>query len=239
MRQKTKEYQEWALAIVNNQDSRPFNSIVRHPWMQDGFDIASKINIFQLQGDHTSECGQYADIRDLLLHWEGTPKHGSSQSINRRVILIKDMHPRIIELLGVLLDIPPHFFLAHCDQFSELQVIDAAYAKQDSSIYWKVPVPRQRAIPECVKPGQYLVEAGNCYRQETEVREGSKTVSLHSLVSCWSRSYAPDSWTSKYKMCALLIKFLLIILYSSCFVAGSLRNISSPKGCQLGLTASP
>lgn len=207
MRRKTKDYQEWALAIVNDKEVKPFDSTVRHPWMQNGFDINSKISIFQLQGDHTSECAQYDGARDLLLHWEQTPKDGSSQSINRRVILVEDMHPRVIELLGVLLDIPPHFFLAHCDEFTELQVIDASYAKQDSSTYWKVPVPRRRLIPASVTPGQYLIEAGNSYRREVEVREETRHVGLRSLVSCWSRSYAPESWTSEYKTPRPLIKF--------------------------------
>ncbi|KAI1660014.1 hypothetical protein F4813DRAFT_386886 [Daldinia decipiens] len=197
MREKTKAYKEWALAVVNNTQNPLFREHIRHPWQEFGFDIDSRVCIFEFEGDHRGKDNpQFDDARDMLMHWENTPKDGTSETKNRRIILVQDMHPRIIELLGVKLDIPPHFFLAHCDGFVDLSVIDDAYAKQNSSTYWKVTVPRWRSIPENVPNGDYYVEAGNFSRLELQKNTRLTYASLESLVSYWGKSYEPDSWTA-------------------------------------------
>ncbi|OTB02793.1 hypothetical protein M426DRAFT_191755 [Hypoxylon sp. CI-4A] len=196
MREKTRAYKDWALAIINNPDNPLFGSDIRHPWQEYGFDIDSKVNIFEPQGDHRGEVNiQFDDAKDMLMHWENTPKDGTAENINRRIILVQDMHPRIVELLGVVLDIPPHFFLAHCDSFVDLSIIDETYAKQNSSTYWRVEVPRWRHIPDDVPNGDYFVEAGNFSRLELRKSTPATYSRLHSLVSYWGKSYKPNSWT--------------------------------------------
>ncbi|KAI2606547.1 hypothetical protein GGR54DRAFT_633402 [Hypoxylon sp. NC1633] len=197
MRDKTKAYHEWALAVVNNTEHKLFDTEkIRHPWQED-YEADWKSQIFELEGDRVDDVGiQFDDARDLFMYLENTPKDGTSNT-NRRIILLEEMHPRIIEFLGVKLDIPPHFFLAHCDEYVDLSIIDRSFAKQDSSTYWKVAVPQHRRISEEVPNGEYHVEAGNFHRTEL-LRLNKSLLNLHmrSYVSYWGKSYGSDSWTA-------------------------------------------
>ncbi|KAI1463157.1 uncharacterized protein F4812DRAFT_469456 [Daldinia caldariorum] len=197
MRDKTKYYMEWAMQVINNSDNQIFGTGIRHPWQEYGFDINSNISIFELEGDHRDKSPiQFGDAKDMLMYWENTPKDGTAEKTNRRVILVQDMHPRVVKLLGVLLDIPPRFFLAHCDGFVDLSIIDGAFAKKNRSTYWKVAVPRWRVTPNTIPPGQYYIEAGNFTRQELHKKPQTTYITLKSLVSYWGKSYEPDSWTA-------------------------------------------
>ncbi|KAI1455317.1 hypothetical protein F4805DRAFT_476850 [Annulohypoxylon moriforme] len=197
MRDQTKAYKEWALATVNGgSQSRCFPDYKWHPWLEFGADVDANINVFELQGDHCNGKVhfQFNNPRDILMHFENTSKGGTSGKPNRRMILLQGMHPRIVELLGVKLDIPPHFFLAHCDRFVDLHIIDETYAKKSSSVYWRVPVPRRCDVPDDLIKGDYYVEAGNISRGEHELCPGGSS-SFENFVSYWGKNYESDSWT--------------------------------------------
>ncbi|CEI70284.1 unnamed protein product [Fusarium venenatum] len=131
------------------------------------YQIRFDIKVFEFMGDH---CGlpdrpkAIKDPRDMMLYWESTSKLESPELTNHRLFIIQDLHPRLIEILGVLLDIPPEFFLAHCEEFASLGVSSASGASQGSSAYWKVPVPRRYDVPDSWNkrvPGSYYAKLGN------------------------------------------------------------------------------
>ncbi|XXG99319.1 hypothetical protein Hte_005656 [Hypoxylon texense] len=76
MRAQTKAYMEWAKAVTDtNNETVLFGSGIRHPWQEDGFDIDAKVQIFEVRGDHLGEEQPvFNDAKDLLMHWENTPK---------------------------------------------------------------------------------------------------------------------------------------------------------------------
>jgi hypothetical protein len=143
-----------------------------HPWRENveqctPFAINWDIRVFELTGDHCDLPGgppQFESVRDLLMWWENTPKSDPERT-NKRTIIIQDMHPRVLELIGVLLDIPPEFFLAHCNESATLTVMDEHYVNDRGSRYWKVPVPRSYHSPNYYSTrlpnDEYEIKLGN------------------------------------------------------------------------------
>jgi hypothetical protein len=115
------------------------------------------------------------------------------------LFIIQDLHPRLIEILGVLLDIPPKFFLAHCEEFPNISVSNAFGAPQGSSAYWKVSVPRRYDVPHSCgqrQPGPYYAKLGNFNRGETFLTEHTRRMDITSIISYWGTPFGKDSWTS-------------------------------------------
>ncbi|KAF5233689.1 hypothetical protein FAUST_7940 [Fusarium austroamericanum] len=135
----------------------------------------------------------------MLLYYENSSKNEEPKQTNRRLFIVEDLHPRLMEILGVLLDIPPEFFLAHCEEFPNLSVSNPSGTALGSSSYWKVPVPRRYDLPRsCCQPppdGQYYAKLGNFNRGETPLGKGIQWVGLTSIVSYWGKPYGKDSWT--------------------------------------------
>lgn len=171
-----------------------------HPWRLGPHDISCKLRIYELEGDHIGTDNvppQLTSPRDLLMYWENTPKDGTAKRRNRRVIILEDVTARLAETLGVLLDIPPEFFLAHCDEFVDLNVMDERFAKQGSSAYWKVAVPQKRHLPEGFRHhGVADNFCGTFQRGSVPLDESISWVAFRSFVSYWGKTYGPDdSWT--------------------------------------------
>jgi hypothetical protein len=213
MRMKTKAYGDRARTVVETEFLR---GGYWHPWrdtVEQGvdFDFDWNLKIFELTGDHCDLPGgprQFESVRDLLMWWENTPKSDPERT-NKRIIFIQDMQPRLLELIGVLLDIPPEFFLAHCEEFPTLAVMDEHYANDRGSRYWKVPVPRSYLSPNyhsTVLPdtGVYEVKLGNITRGWLK-GVPYRRVTLPSFVSYWAKCYGKDSWTCESLAVCILI----------------------------------
>ncbi|ETS88077.1 hypothetical protein PFICI_01905 [Pestalotiopsis fici W106-1] len=185
-------YRDRALSIVKDKNPMIPRETM-HPWYKD-FSSDGTICIIELEGDHKPI--PFANATELIDYMEDTPKDGSERRTNRRVILLQDMSADVVEHLGVMLNIPPHFFLAHCDEISDLRVIDSTYAAQNTN-YWKIPVPRRYVVPEGHEnpDGQYNVTAGSIPR-ETSKMSFSRQIELRNYISYWGRNYGPDSWTA-------------------------------------------
>jgi hypothetical protein len=113
---------------------------------------------------------------------------------SRYVILLEDLSPRIAELLGVLLEIPPVFFLSHCDDKYELSIVDKQMFKKGGSKYWKVAVPQQRDVPRASKGGDYQLLCGSMDRCTIDLKETTPCYTFDSYVSYWGNSYGDSSW---------------------------------------------
>lgn len=103
-----------------------------------------------------------------------------------------------MEFLGVKLGIPPEFFLAHCEEYFSLSVVDKACTRETSSTHWKVSLPQKRQLPVGFQGpcGNYVIEAGNVSRLEINVAEDSRWITFSSQVSYWGKRYGQDSWTA-------------------------------------------
>ncbi|OJD33119.1 magnesium and cobalt transport protein [Diplodia corticola] len=115
---------------------------------------------------------------------------------DRRLIVVEDTDPRVLEHIGITFGIPPVFFLAHCDGWVNLSIVDQACAKQSCSRYWRVPVPQIRAIPSTFKGpyGNYVIETGNVDRWSVKITPQTKHVNFRSQVSYWGQKDGEDGW---------------------------------------------
>jgi hypothetical protein len=98
------------------------------------------------------------NMRDFLMHATRAPIAGE---IKRRIIIVEDMSRRYAEILGVRLNIPPEFFLAHSREALNLSVVDSGYSVQNGR-YWCVSIPQKRfSLPISEEQrGWWLIENG-------------------------------------------------------------------------------
>ncbi|KAJ8124893.1 hypothetical protein O1611_g8747 [Lasiodiplodia mahajangana] len=201
MQEQTKKYREWALSVINDVDSPLLPPSARHPWQDQVFNLDEKVCIFERIGDENRHDNKEHlspnDVKEKLLQWERTPSNSTGGQNNGRIIILQDLHPRIIELLGVKLGIPPHFFLAHCFNQLNLSVIDSNHSKRDDSTYWKVRVPRALKFMTLDVPyGDCYLESGSIIRDTALIRSPVRTVLFSNVVSCWTKVTDPNSWTA-------------------------------------------
>lgn len=198
MKERTKAYAMKAAAVANKM-CRNRN----HPWQEDPRRNSWRLRIFDLEGGfHSFSCDNDFDkVRDLLLSWESTRKGdalGNNAAGDRRrsryVILLEDLSPRVAELLGVLLEIPPEFFLSHCEGTNELSIVDKQMFKKGGLKYWKVAVPQVRDVSRAPKGGSYRLLCGFMDRSTHELNENVTRVSYYNYVSYWANSYGDGSW---------------------------------------------
>ncbi|KAI1121728.1 hypothetical protein F5Y10DRAFT_288168 [Nemania abortiva] len=201
LREQTKKYKEWALSVVNHVDSPFLPPFARHPWQEQVFNLDAKVCILERRGDQNDHDNKedlsLNEVKDKLMQWESAPKDITENKNDGRIIILQDLHPRVIELLGVKLGIPPHFFLAHCHNQVNLSVIDEKYSKQDDSTYWKVRVPRgMKFMNQNVPFGDCAIEAGSIIRDSSLIRSPVAPVLFSNAVSCWTKASEPNSWTA-------------------------------------------
>ncbi|KAI0514632.1 hypothetical protein F5B22DRAFT_647387 [Xylaria bambusicola] len=184
MRERTEKYRKRALSIAQN------IGLSSHLWTYSSSSPAQKIGIFENKNDQHDQSENHSaslnDVRERIVQWEDALRHRKDNKSNGRVILLEgpELSPRLLELLGVILNIPPHFFLGHnCGDWHH-SAIDA-YFKQDTSMYWKVQVP---LVPQTVS-----VEPG--LRQIGQFHVIQKTTTYNN-VSYWTRSFDHNSWTA-------------------------------------------
>ncbi|KAK1248167.1 hypothetical protein MKX08_006387 [Trichoderma sp. CBMAI-0020] len=189
MKEKTKAYAKRAAAIANKMKFKK-----NHPWKTDAHHSPWKLRFFNLErGCHGPSSGnEFEAMRNLLLSWESTRKEGGVGERSRYVILLEDLSPRIAELLGVLLEIPPEFFLSHCIGRNKLSVVDKQLFKRGSSKYWKIAVPQKRTLPR-VMLGSHELSCGSFFRARGTLA-GLPHLSFENYVSFWANSHGNGSW---------------------------------------------
>ncbi|KAF2017857.1 hypothetical protein BU24DRAFT_420919 [Aaosphaeria arxii CBS 175.79] len=205
MEKQTRAYQARATSAVQNRLFAPQSQVaraIRHPWMEGASSGTSRLQIFEVEGNLsgvTDERSADNSVRDLLMDWTSAPEEavpGQGTRVTRRIIIVEDLIPRIAELLGVRLDIPPEFFLAHCDEFVNLSIVDATCTVQ-SGKYWRVPIPQRRALPVNFSGpyGIWHLECGVFGRQDALLSEAVGSLRYMSHASCWATTYGDGSWT--------------------------------------------
>lgn len=200
---KTRAYGERARAVVEMGFVR---NNFWHPWKEVvDVDIDFDIRIYDNDAAHLvvlDDEPYFRNLRNLLSSWEFVPSDRTTSEPNRdkrnkRIIVVKDMHPRVLELLGSVLDIPPEFFLAHCEDFVTLSVMGKHCSSDRGLTYWKVLVPRSYDIPDghldtTWGGATYDTKLGNLVRGYAE--NPSTPVACASVASYWAKCYGTDSW---------------------------------------------
>jgi hypothetical protein len=157
--------------------------------------------MYEITGDHgglRNGPPQFQTIRDLLIWWENSLQAGPDTPPNKRVIFVKDMHPRVLELLGVLFEIPPEFFWPIARSFNS-QVLEQQGGDDCGSSYWKVPVPRSYLSPNrwsitVPAEGKHEYRLGYINRGWGDDIPW-KNINLSSFISYWGKRHRQNSWT--------------------------------------------
>lgn len=208
----TKNYESRARSIAQGS---LFQEGTRHPWAHEtdiddkAPEISSRVQVFEFQGDHLDKADlrqHYDGALDLIPLWEdnGHSKRSGTaldnSQANRRLFIVENMDPLVLELLGVKLNIPPEVFLAHCDPFVNPSVLNNQWETKGPSTYWRVAVPQMCSISSEEKrpvAGHYHIESGRVDRRKTEISDATQRIILFGQVSCWATSYGEgnQTWT--------------------------------------------
>lgn len=187
-------------------------------------EISSRVQVFEFQGEHHGKADlpeRYDCALDLIQFWENNNHSesgtASENQVNRRLFIVENMDPLVLELLGVKLNIPPEVFLAHCDPFVNLSVLNNHWERklERPSTYWRVAVPQMRRIAtEKNRPpvGRYAIESGRIDRLEIEITDKTEWITFFGQVSCWATRYGEGhkSWTGTVDFHIPLLSLLLI-----------------------------
>ncbi|KAJ3536343.1 hypothetical protein NM208_g6766 [Fusarium decemcellulare] len=168
-----------------------------HPWVEDIPAVESRLQILDLkEGHHDFPATEFHSPQDTLQYLENALSSPSSTEPSRHLILMEGMNPRLAEVLGVRLGIPPEFWLSHWGHHGRLGVFDPSFRNQDSSTYWKVQVPQLRLVSEDLSrpEGGYTVQLGYCARGTTYCDAQEKQTCVSSVVSYWGGKLAENSW---------------------------------------------
>lgn len=205
MIRRTAVYEEHILRLVKDGMVR---DILRHPWQENSTPQHHvprvSVHIFS---DSEKSCNS-TDTSDIIKETHHRPDlraQGMSNKPFRRLILMEGLDPRFAERLGVELDIPPEFWLAHCDQTCRFAVVDGAYQRGGRSKYWRVTVPQIRQPHRDQKipwEGDLLTEAGAFSRLTTfeNYLRSDKTlaqrIDFDAVISFWGRNHQNNAdWT--------------------------------------------
>lgn len=208
MQRETKNYCDQAKNLVAGGIIR---TGVQHPWMDHMSRDTSRVRVVDFaectigEQDNAGSC--FSDARHLNAYLSAQTQEAGPR--NRKLIIIEGLEPRILELVGVRFGIPASFFLGHCDQVTDINIVDRACAKPSNPAYWRVGVPQARGIntaaledkfgKDCY--GSWNVIAGNAGRLEVGIQPSVRRISFRSLVSYWGMSWGGNeqasSWTGE------------------------------------------
>ncbi|KAH9230254.1 hypothetical protein K456DRAFT_1727901 [Colletotrichum gloeosporioides 23] len=180
------------------------NNDLRHPWQttpkHQHHTPRHSVRLFpDAAGSSNSSCAfkSWSEWKDCF----GRDDEYGNRRRLRRIILMEGVDPRFAELLGVQLGVPPEFWLAHCDNFCSLSIVDDQFNRQGRATYWNVSVPQVRGRPKDQKPlkkGAFYVEAG-AFDRAADVVQQSKTnqrIQFDGLISFWGHRNDEQDWTA-------------------------------------------
>lgn len=125
MLRDTKNYCDQARILVNGGIIR---TVVQHPWMENVRYEASRVRVVDFLDNAPGEQQQgevgkcFFSAPDLNAHLSALTQEPRPQS--KRLIIIEGLEPRMLEVVGVKFGIPPSFFLGHCDEFTDINIVD-------------------------------------------------------------------------------------------------------------------
>ena len=208
MRAKTKDYRKKLdQALESHIFKKPKDEngnilpgTTKHPWIERAVDAEWRLKIFELGENqhHVARVSpQFVTVPEFKSYWENMLNKNSTENWHRRLVILESLDARLAEVLGVELDIPPEFFLAHCDTFTDLSVVDRSYAKQSSSTYWRVPIPQRKSFKaESIRSNPGMRITAGAFDRIPVIQ--NESADYYSFVSYWGKTDGEDSWTSEW-----------------------------------------
>ncbi|KAF4911924.1 hypothetical protein CGCF415_v003921 [Colletotrichum fructicola] len=187
------QYEKRIHELVNN---GLVKDTFRHPWQREIYRYNFPQVSVRVFSGHVGPSNFQGNQKEIFYHYDQGRDNESSEPF-RRLILLEDVDPRFAELLGVELDIPPEFWLAHCDGTCHLNTVDGMLNHQGRSTYWRVPVPQTRFLPhdDNRKTGEYYIETGAFDRFSQQVNEHDSIVRFEGFISFWGKKH-DNGWTA-------------------------------------------
>ncbi|CAD6451522.1 d0a5852b-4d16-46fc-bfde-1d460b4017e5 [Sclerotinia trifoliorum] len=196
MLEKTKDYGKQAREFGESFDHIPTD---HHPWVDnDNPRWLPRLRLFDLEDRSlptTDQPQQFESARDLYSFLRESRTARENPKRQKHLIILEDIDPRFAEVLGVMLGVPPAFFISHCDTQLSLSILDSTYAKVRSSRHWKIRVPSRRVAKD-LPGGDFILFAGNCVRSCYDVDNTSSFQDYDTAVSYWGQDHGEDSWTA-------------------------------------------
>lgn len=189
------QYEKRIHELVNN---GLVKDTFRNPWQREIYRYNfPKVSVRVFSG-HVGPSNFQGNQKEIFYHYDQGRDNESSEPF-RRLILLEDVDPRFAELLGVELDIPPEFWLAHCDGTCHLNTVDGMLNHQGRSTYWRVPVPQTRFLPhdDNRETGEYYIETGAFDRFSQQVNEHDSIVRFEGFISFWGKKH-DNGWTGMF-----------------------------------------
>ncbi|KAF7924289.1 uncharacterized protein EAE98_007340 [Botrytis deweyae] len=186
-------------------DRLRWSTVGNHAWMDNEIPrCVPRVCLFELEGSSLQSKNQpqhFQSARDLRFYFMNSRVDQSSSETQKRLIILEDIDPRFAELLGVMLEIPPAFFISHYHRDINLRLLDRTYAQTKNSKCWKTAIPRCSTL-DLLKDdhedyeGDYNLFAGNFFRRPILNEEMGGILHFHSVMSYWGQQLGDSSWTT-------------------------------------------
>ncbi|KAF7876841.1 uncharacterized protein EAF02_008061 [Botrytis sinoallii] len=185
-------------------DSLGWSAVGNHAWIDNEIPrCVLRVCLFELEGSSLQSKNQpqhSQSARDLRFYLMNSRVDQSSSEMQKRLIILEDIDPRFAELLGVMLEIPPAFFISHYHRDINLSILDRTYAQTKNSKCWKTAIPRCSTLNPLKDDfedyeGDYNLFAGNFFRRPIWNQEMGDFLHFHSVMSYWGQQLGDSSWT--------------------------------------------
>ncbi|KAF5870709.1 putative tpr repeat protein oca3 protein [Botrytis fragariae] len=182
-------------------DSLFSSSMINHPWIDNDVPrCVPRLCLFELEGSSLQSKNQpqhFQSARDLRSYFMKSRVDQSSSKTQKRLIILEDIDPRFAELLGVVLEIPPAFFISHHQKFT-LSIVDKTHAQMKTSKCWKVIIPRYSAVNSLGVNYKGFCDlfSGNFIRGSKVNHLAGGILHYESMMSYWGQQLGESSWTA-------------------------------------------
>ncbi|KAF5007115.1 hypothetical protein FDECE_6546 [Fusarium decemcellulare] len=171
-----------------------------HPWKEYDRAWEPRLRIFHLDQGVGNYTTPNLDRRSNSNHlWQDLEEAFGEEARPkpcRRLVLLEGMDPRIAEALGIKLNIPPEFWVAHGRQEDQLTLLNPSGVQHTSSTYWKVLAPMCFSIvrgKEISTTTIFDLFIGNCNHGPYILTPEDLIVHANTRVSFWGK-YTADGW---------------------------------------------
>lgn len=174
-----------------------------HPWIDNDVPrCVPRLCLFELEGSSLKSKNQpqhFQSARDLRSYFMKSRVDQSSSETQKRLIILEDIDPRSAELLGIVLDIPPAFFISHYHRNINLSTVNRTYAQTKKSKCWKIAIPRYSTVNplEVNHKGFCDLFSGNSIRGRYWGRLPNNIIFYDNMISYWGQQLGESSWTGK------------------------------------------
>lgn len=169
-----------------------------HPWDEAAPPVKSRIHIFDLISDNMNDRAvQPHNLQTTWHYLEKIIQKSCATPNSRYMVLLEAMNPRMVDIIGVQLSIPPEFWMAHFKY--HLHVADSSMARKESQMYWKVQLPQRFQLERKDTPDDdYDIDFGNCHRGWESLTDPAFNEKTFGEGSFWGTRIGTGSWICEH-----------------------------------------